>query len=416
MGSAKRQMEEDEERGWSSVGEKWCCADHVEDDALEALIANEATSTACSYCGRQAEEPFAAAVDLIVERFAESLPQEWRGADEEGIPWEGGYVWGTTDTWDLVTDKLNWPLNDSDLIRDVVWALPEQAWVQRDFYRLTPSERLRFAWSDFVRIVKHERRYFFSDYSAGGGVEPGGPDEMTPREMLAAIGEGIVEAGLVRTLDPGEELFRARAHRRNETLSSATDLGTPEAQWVHNSSRMSPAGVPVFYGAFDSTTAREEARIANPNHDAITVGRFAVASPMRVVDLSDPPDVPSLLDPERALRPSRIFLQHFVTEIAKPFMHDEVIHIEYVPTQIVTEWFASEFPGGVEGLLYRSSRSSGGVNATLFFDERGCRDPDDVDEETRLIFKGVAEPTEADAPGPIRAACRAIGQRLHRRR
>jgi HEPN/RES N-terminal domain 1 len=132
MGLAKRQMEEDEERGWSSVGEKWCCADHVEDDALGALIADEATSTVCSYCGREAEEPFAATVDLIIERFAESLPQEWGGADEETIPWEGGYVWKTLYTWDLVTDGLNWPLNNSDLIQDVVGALPEQAWVPLD--------------------------------------------------------------------------------------------------------------------------------------------------------------------------------------------------------------------------------------------------------------------------------------------
>jgi hypothetical protein len=396
MGFAKRQMEEDEERGWSSVGEKWCCADHVEDDALEALIADEAASTVCSYCGGEAKEPFAAAVDLIVERFAESLPQEWGGADEETIPWEGGYVWKTLDTWDLITDGLNWPLNNSDLIQDVVSALPEQAWVQRDFYRLTPSERLRFAWSDFIQVVKHERRYFFSDHSAEEADALRDRDEMTPGEMLTAIGGVVVEAGLVRTLHPGEKLFRARSHGCDETLDGAVDLGAPEADRVHNSSRMSPAGVSVFYGAFDPATAREEARSANPERSAITVGRFEVTRPLRVVDLSRQPDVPSLLDPERALRPGHIFLRHFVDEIAKPFVHDEVIHIEYVPTQIVTEWFASEFPGGLDGLLYRSSRSSGGVNATLFFDERGCRDPDDVDEETSLVFRDVDERSEAN--------------------
>lgn len=400
MGMAKRQMEEDEERGWSSVGEKWCCADHVEDEALETLIAAEAISTTCSYCEHEAAGPIAAPVDVIVERFAESLPQEWGGADEETIPWEGGYVWETLDTWDLVTDGLNWPLNDSDLIADVVWALPEQAWVQRDFYRLTPSERLRFAWSDFVQIVKHERRYFFSDHSVEG-EEPDDPDKMTPGGMLTAIGEVVGEASLVRDLDPGETLFRARTHGRQEALDGAANLGAPPADCVLSSSRMSPAGVSMFYGAFDLATAKEEARTANPDAEALTVGRFDVVAPLRVLDLSQPPDVPSLFDAERrSLRPGHIFLRHFVEEIAKSFVHDEKVHIEYVPTQIVTEWFASGYRDGLDGLLYRSARSPEGVNAALFFDERGCRDPSEIDEDARLVFKEVVERSRAVAPGP----------------
>ena len=49
MGMAKRLMEEDEDRGWSSTGGgKFCCPDHVEDEALEALIAEMATSNVCT--------------------------------------------------------------------------------------------------------------------------------------------------------------------------------------------------------------------------------------------------------------------------------------------------------------------------------------------------------------------------------
>lgn len=146
MNLALRQREEDEARGWSSVGEKWTCPDHVEDEALEALIVENATSTTCSYCDRKEEKPFAVDVDLIVERIGTSLPFEWGNADDEGVGWEGGYVHKTWDTWDLITEAIDSPLNNGDLISDVVGALPEQGWVQRDFYRLSDGDRLIFGW------------------------------------------------------------------------------------------------------------------------------------------------------------------------------------------------------------------------------------------------------------------------------
>lgn len=52
MGLFKRQMEEDEERGRSSGGDKHVCVEHVEDEALKSLIAEHASATPCSYCGR----------------------------------------------------------------------------------------------------------------------------------------------------------------------------------------------------------------------------------------------------------------------------------------------------------------------------------------------------------------------------
>lgn len=398
MGMAKRQMEEDEERGWSSVGQKWCCADHVEDDALEALIAENATSTECSYCDREEAKPFAAEVDLIVERIGTSLPFEWGGADNEGVGWEGGYVGKTFDTWDLITEGLEFPLINSELIADVVSALPEIAWVQRNYYELSPGERLRFGWTEFGRIVKHRRRYFFSDHSPERRRGPF-PDRdwIAPGEMLSAIGDAVAEANLVHELDAGTELYRARTHASGEKPQGASQLGAPPAELVLSSSRMSPAGVSMFYAAFDPTTAMDEARSANPDGDDLTLARFELLEPLRVVDLSRRPDVPSLFDVERrGFRPGLGFLRHFVTEIARPFVHDKAIHIEYVPTQIVTEWFATKFStagAAIDGLLYQSSRSLGGINAAIFVDSHGCCDLDDMRDDAFLVYRGICEPT-----------------------
>jgi hypothetical protein len=378
----KRQMEADEERGWGSGGDKYVCAAHVEDEALERLIEENATPTACTYCCHEGAAP----VDALIERIGTSLPAEWGNADDEGVGWEGGYVGETYDTYDLITETGNPPLNHGDLIADVVRALPQQAWAQRDFYRLRPDERMGSAWGEFAETVKHHRRYFFSDH----GRDTEDPDYMAPGVLLEAIGNALRSGGLVRQLSD-EPIYRVRPHKSHEHPQTATELGAPPAKCVDKSSRMSPAGVPLFYGALDPATAATEARDANPDAEASTMGTFGLRRSARVVDLSTPPEVPSLYDPERRhLRPGLIFMRHFVSEIAKPFVRDDRIHIEYVPTQVVTEWLRTRFDPGhgepLAGVLYGSSRNPGGVNVSLFIDNDGACDADDQREAALLVL------------------------------
>jgi hypothetical protein len=380
----KRQMEEDEEQGWSSGGNKHVCAEHVEDDALARLIAESASPTPCSYCGREGSAP----LDVLIERIGTSVPAEWGNADDEGVGWEGGYVGKTYDTYDLITEAGDPPLNHSDLIADVVRALPEQAWAQRDFYRLRPDERMRYGWEEFAETVKHHRRYFFSDQ----GIDTEDPDYMAPGALLGAIGDALRDGGLVRPL-PDEPIYRVRTHGSQEHPQTAAELGAPAAALIDRSSRMSPAGVPLFYGALDQATATAEAREANPGAEAWTMGTFRARRPARIVDLSTPPEVPSLYDPARRdLRPGLIFLRHFVGEISKPFVRDNRIHIEYVPTQVVTEWLRTRFDPGpgqpLVGVLYGSSRSPRGVNVSLFIDSDGASDADDEHDSSLLLLDG----------------------------
>lgn len=384
MGFIKRQMEEDDERGWSSGGDKYVCAEHVEDYALERLIEENASPTPCSYCGREGAAP----LDVLIERMGTSLPAEWGNADDEGVGWEGGYVGNTYDTYDLITETADPPLNDSELIADVVRALPGHAWAQRDFYRLRPDQRLLSGWEGFAETVKHYRRYFFSDH----GVDSEDPDYLTPGTLLEAIGDALRSGGLVRPLPDGP-VYRVRPHDSAEHPGTAAELGAPPAACIDKSSRMSPAGVPLFYGALDPVTATTEAVGANPGAAAATIGMFNPRRAARIVDLSTSPQVPSLYDPEhRHLRPGLIFLRHFVSEIAKPFVGDDRIHIEYVPTQVFTEWLRTKFnPGSGEpivGILYGSSRNSGGVNVSLFLDNDGACDTDSERDSALLVLAG----------------------------
>ena len=50
--------------------------------------------------------------------------------------------------------------------------------------------------------------------------------------------------------------------------------------------------------------------------------------------------IPSLLDPKlQKLRPYYRFMRDFITDFTKPIERSDRAHAEYVPTQVVTEYF-----------------------------------------------------------------------------
>lgn len=64
------------------------------------------------------------------------------------------------------------------------------------------------------------------------------------------------------------------------------------------------------------------------------------------------------------------FLYKFTDEISKPLAHDGSEHIEYVPTQVVSEYFAQAFKHAknkrIDGLIYPSAVAQRGKNLALF--------------------------------------------------
>lgn len=156
------------------------------------------------------------------------------------MPWEGGYVGATYDSYDLLTDALgDIPLNHGELISDVVGSLPQHAWAQRDYLRLRPADRLSSAWEDFGTIVKHHRRYFFAGFRNEGHDDD---DYLTPGELLDQIGRAVREAELVVELGECESVYRVRPHPPGEGYETADDLGAPRVENVKNASRMARRG------------------------------------------------------------------------------------------------------------------------------------------------------------------------------
>lgn len=123
---------------------------------------------------------------------------------------------------------------------------------------------------------------------------------------------------------------------------------------------MSPKGIGAFYGASTLDGAvLEVAGYADPPA-TLSVGRFELIQSIRVVDLREVARVPSLFDPKmRLLRGPIIFLQSFVEDISTPSSPTDHQNLEYVPTQVITEYLLYELPvklGPIEGVIWRTSR------------------------------------------------------------
>ena len=63
-----------------------------------------------------------------------------------------------------------------------------------------------------------------------------------------------------------------------------------------------------------------------------------------------------------------LFLHSFVNDVSKKIERDGKEHVEYVPTQIVTEWVRMLSLNGerVDGIRYPSAQCSGGSSIVLF--------------------------------------------------
>ena len=246
----------------------------------------------------------------------------------------------------------------------------EEDWCERDPYGLNDSEWSKYSWDQFCRVVMHERRYFF----LGKDRESDDPQVYSPREVLSTIFDYAQEMDLFKELPAGIQLVRARWEGNGPPLDTPQDLGPPPAEKATRSNRMSPAGIPMFYGCVDEETALKETA-SGPGKFAL--GRFETLRPIAILDLRGIPPLPSLfegvsdsaeVDPHRALT----FLHHIAEEMSRPVDKDDSVHIHYVPTQVVTEFIRDQLTWGntpIDGVRYQSSVHPGHISYVLFADQ-----------------------------------------------
>jgi hypothetical protein len=379
MGHLKDLHIDEEERGYRHVGDRSVCVDCVGDPDLLTALSPSSDRSNCAYCGREdldASMTFSA--DALLDVIASGIAFEYTHPIDELFWDEGAYVGEVIDT-DDVLHEIGCEIANSNLRIDIINAFLDGQWCRRDYLRLRVDEALLAGWDKFAAQVMHERRYLFLSPVRREGLDMDSEIPDAP-ETLEGIGRAVLEVGLATRFPAGERWVRARSHYPANAPLDAAALG-PATKEKAAANRMSPAGIPMFYGAREKSTAIAEVSSVpqNSRYPLVTVGTFVSARPAILIDLTGLPSIPSLFDEDRRrLRAPIRFLTEFVKRLAAPTARDGLDHLDYVPTQVVTEWFrhvfTTEVGERVNGIVYPSARASGGTCCVLFIDRDACTD------------------------------------------
>jgi len=282
-----------------------------------------------------------------------------------------------------VAEMIEPPLFEHEGIREeFIDSFMNWAFCERDPYGLNEDEAYMVGWDGFSEVVKHQTRYLFEHEARPAESGHWSTEGLQLHDVLNTVGDTCRSLGLVRQLPPDTSLYRARTSCHGTPYTTAAGLGTAPAESHLVENRMSPAGIPMFYCAFDPQVAIDE--IWDPANGTsrreLSVGRFVASRPLTIIDFTQLPDVPSLFDEAlRPERPKKRFLWRFTWAISQPVVKENRQHIDYVPTQILSEYFrlAFRYDGAlpIDGIVYPSAASRGtGDSVVVFAKHEQCVD------------------------------------------
>lgn len=386
MGGAKRYLEEMESRGWSDVGTTVCSACLL-DFALIRAVRAEGGVDACDYCHKVPVAPDAtASIDVILDLIVDGFRYEYEDPVEQVLysSADGGYQLPFDDTWDLLGNHE--VTEDGNLLNDLAGAILQDAWVQRDPYAASPTDALRWGWDAFRNFVKHQRRYTFMvrDRSTVHGA-----GEITMDGIPAALADAVEIAGQVRVLPAGTRWWRVRVHKPGDVHRTARAIGSPPDAWAKDN-RMTAKGMGAFYGASTPIGAQAEVAGYAGSEDEGTIGAFDLLSDISVVDLTTTPWIPSLFDAtDRHRRAPIAFMRDFITDVARIADPSDWQNLDYIPTQVIAEFFRYQLigdAGPVAGILWRSSKDASVENCVIFATNAQMANAGEVGPESVLAL------------------------------
>lgn len=370
MGRVKQMMLEDEDMNFGDIKETFVCSKHINDYAIKNHISFSGKKGECTYCfEKRSIIPLRDLMTFIMDginNFYEDAAN-WMSYDSK----EGGYLGHTIDKYDMIEDLLS--IEDYVLQQDVQDAFSDIVWSDNNRYNITETDLLESQWYLFKNVVKHKSRYMFSQTSIFKTDE----DSQKAYDIFKRISKGIIPLGIINKIEPTTNLIRIRQHTRSEKINKSNQIASTPIEYAIYPNRMSPAGISKFYCAFENETAFKETVDANNKKKSkVTIAIFQNKRELKVIDLSKLNHISIFDNKKRKHYFLNLFLKAFVEDLSKNIEHDGKEHIEYVPTQIVTEFFRYPFSESkktpIDGIIYPSSKNIGKKACVLFFDDVQC--------------------------------------------
>jgi hypothetical protein len=388
MGRVKQEWIEAEERGYRLPEEKlYVCADHFEDIYLREYIDKNSVKGKCDYCGKRTK-----VIDIrdFLEYVCEKIITHYNNPDNEelllsslfydddnevipGFKRVGcfvapSYAKNYDSTRELLYSLDLWT-DDKRLNSDIENCFTRDEWIQANACCMTKSQELSLLWNLFARMVKYEQRFTFFKNSEYTRKSVSGDNGLL--DILTELDAKITQHKLIRKIEIGAILYRCRFIDDKEVVDSFDKI-TSAPDDKAKQSRMSPAGVSMFYGNFDESTAILESCPDGRKIDGTyVVGIFKVKKVLRILDLTDLPKYSFWMPGDRE---GIAFLHSFNNEITKSIIRDDRIQIEYVPSQVFTEYVRCLYKynrKNIDGIIYKSSVSKAKrENIVLFYNQR----------------------------------------------
>ena len=372
---------------------KYCCIKCFSEQEIQNFIESFEEVSECDYCGNT--EVNVAPVDEVGKFILEAFLRKYEDAAHQVAycSEDGGYQLPTNSITEILLDEgiFGDDLDDPFSLIEDMDVDDGTPYVSKNPYGPLDEDEYITSWDEFCEIVK--TKYRFTSLT---NVEN---DFNHPKSFFETLANMLSEMFLFK-LYPGERIYRARIGRNNDNYNHR-DLTSPPVEKSRNS-RMSPAGISVFYGGMNEDVCINEVRPSVG--EIVYVAEFEVLKNLNILDLSIKFDEPnkSMFNEEYGYEFEEIlkpFINYFVTEIAKPIRVSDS-QIDYLPTQVFTEFlrrfkFQEHYFGSqndsafnIDGIKYRSSLTEDGVNIVLFRGADISTDDSDKFTDEWLMFKG----------------------------
>ena len=366
-------------RGFDETDDRSVCLNCIIDERLREQVDLHLTEYACTFCGREAEDsvPIAARFEELIRPVMDAIHFFYESSEESLF----GSVMPCYSSQYVADDICAGAVSD-DVLQAIFAAITEDDW-NEDPSMPRPDVFLRDAWNHFRNKVKHKTRFVFLSIPEQSSPDP---DDFTTSETLEKLVDIIQSRGILTDIPAGRIFYRGRmAHESESAGYDASSLGSPPPEKA-SANRMSPAGISMFYGCDDIPTVMAEICSHTAKRFAV-IGAFETTRPLQMVNLAALPPIPSVFDPEqRKYYHEWQFLRDFAQDLSAPVVLDGREHIEYVPTQVVTEYMRWLPAVAIDGILFASAQN-GGTSCVIFCGSEGCTDVGKETNKTILRLK-----------------------------
>lgn len=359
MGDAKPDRYDQDDRGYSFI-DGFICSAHVIDQALLGTL-EQAPFTACCACGRT--DQTGVALDALAGRVKEAIDYFW----EPGFYGHDYELDGqATSTQDVLANICSGAFTDEEsdkIVGRIEEAIDEAS--EHSGWLHNRQFRLEWSWELFSHNVRYTNRFVFLPEGTGTSRNPATHSTAEFLHELTTYTHG--DLNMVHRVEAGTSMFRGRLSGPGSTFDhNAKELGPAPAEKT-SANRMSAVGVSLFYGSDDPQGAIAEIAGHGTDSTAI-VAEFKTARALFILDLTrTPPNPGSVFDAEK--RPAiamRSFLTTFVANVTRPVIPDGREHVEYAPTQVMTEYIRFMSGTLVDGIALPSKPGKGTKTYVIF--------------------------------------------------